>query len=90
MANPITLKPHLTTEELKKRYHWCQKAQEKTRWQALYLISKGMVAAEAVRRVGRASSWMTNLARRYNDQGAAELSVKRVKSRVIGRAPANN
>ena len=71
MANPITLKPHLTTEELKKRYHSCQKAQEKARWQVLYLISKGMVAAEAARRVGRSSCWITNLARRYNEQGAA-------------------
>lgn len=71
MANPITLKPHLTTEELKRRYHACQKAQEKVRWHALYLISKGMVAAEAARRVGRASSWITNLARRYNAQAAA-------------------
>ncbi len=70
MAQPITLKPHLTTEELKKRYHSCQKAQEKTRWHALYLISKGVVAAEAARRVGRASSWITNLARRYNERGA--------------------
>jgi len=51
MAQPITLKPHLTTEELKKRYHSCRKAQEKTRWHALYLISKGVVAAEAARRV---------------------------------------
>ena len=73
MANPITLKPHLTTEELKKHYHSCQKAQEKVRWQALYLISKGMAAAEAARRVGRASSWMTNVARRYNERGAAAV-----------------
>lgn len=78
MTKPITLKPHLTTEELKKRYRSCRKAQEKVRWHALYLISKGMVAAEAARRVGRASSWMTNLARRYNEQGAA--SVERQKS----------
>lgn len=78
MAKPITLKPHLTTEELKKRYHSCQKAQEKARWQALSLISKAMVAAEAARRVGRASSWITNLARRYNEQ--AGKAVERQKS----------
>lgn len=78
MAKPIKLKPHLTTEELKKRYRSCRKAQEKVRWHALYLISKGMVAAEAARRTGRASSWMTDLARRYNEQGVA--SVERQKS----------
>ena len=73
MAQPITLKPHLTTEELKKRYRSCRKAQEKARWHALYLISKGVVAAEAARRVGRASSWITNLARRYNERGAGAV-----------------
>lgn len=76
MTNPITLVPHLNTDELKKRYYGCRKSQEKTRWQALYLISSGMVAAEAARRVGRASSWITNLARRYNERGA-EAVVRR-------------
>jgi hypothetical protein len=57
MTKPITLKPHLTTEGLKKRYRSSsRKAQEKARWHALYLISKGAVAAEAARRAGRLMS----------------------------------
>jgi transposase len=76
MAGRIQLKPHLTTEELRTRYRLCQKPQEKVRWRALYLISKGMVAAAAARRVGRASSWITGLARRYNRAGAAAVSRK--------------
>src|SRR5215212_3879042 len=70
MAGRIQLKPHLTTEELRTRYRSCQKPQEKARWHALYLISTGMVAANAARHVGRASSWITSLARRYNRDGA--------------------
>jgi transposase len=70
MAGRIQLKPHLTTEELGTRYRSCQKPQEKVRWHALYLISKGMVAADAARRVGRASSWITALTCRYNREGA--------------------
>jgi transposase len=81
MATSIRLEPHLTTGELKKRYHNCRKAQEKVRLQALYLISKGVVAAEAARRVGRASSWMTNVVRRYNEGGAA--AVERKKSAKV-------
>jgi len=73
MAGRITLKPHLTTEELRQRYRSCQKPQEKVRWHALYLISKGAVAAAAARRVGRASSWITSLARRYNREGTAAV-----------------
>lgn len=74
MARRIELKPHLTTTDLHQRYRSCQKPQEKVRWHALYLISKGGVAAEAARRVGRANSWITNLARRYNQDGAAAIT----------------
>jgi transposase len=77
MARRIELKPHLTTNELRQRYRSCQKPQEKARWHALYLISKGIVAADAARRVGRANSWITNLARRYNQDGAAAVTRKK-------------
>lgn len=74
MARRIQLKPHLTTEELLSRYRSCQKPQEKVRWHALHLISKGAVAADVARRLGRASSWITSLTRRYNRDGAASIS----------------
>jgi transposase len=76
MGRRIELKPHLTTEELRKRYRSCTKPQEKARWHALYLIATGAVAAEAARRVGRASSWITSLARRYNRDGATAVARK--------------
>ena len=76
MARRIELNPHLTTEELRARYRSCQKPQEKVRWHALYLIAQGAVAADAARRVGRASSWITSLARRYNREGAAAIARK--------------
>lgn len=78
MAQRIQLKPHLTTEELRARYRSCQKPQEKVRWHALYLISQGAVAADAARRVGRASSWITALTRRYNREGASTLVRKQL------------
>jgi transposase len=77
MAGRIELKPHLTTEELLSRYRLSQKPPEKVRWHALYLISKGAVAADVARRLGRASSWITTLARRYNRDGAAAVSRKK-------------
>lgn len=78
MAKRIELELHLTTEELKKRYQTCPKLQEKVRWRALYLISNGMVAAEAAQKVGRVSSWMTNLARRYNAAGAPAVTRQKI------------
>jgi transposase len=70
MPQPITLKPHLSTEELYRRYRACRHTQEKVRWRALYLISDGEQANLAARRVGRTSGWITQLARRYNERGA--------------------
>lgn len=74
MAIPIILKPHLTTEELYRRYRRCRVPQEKTRWRALHLVSGGMQASEAARRVGRSSGWMTQVARRYNSKGAEAVA----------------
>jgi transposase len=70
MPQPITLKPHLSTEDLYRHYRACQRPQEKVRWRALYLISQGEQANRAARRVGRTSGWITQLARRYNERGA--------------------
>lgn len=79
MPSPIKLKPHLTTEELYQRYRKCQKPREKLRWRALYLIANGGIANDVAKRVGRSSGWMTNLARRYNELGAAGVSDQRTK-----------
>ncbi|OLE96615.1 MAG: hypothetical protein AUG75_18280 [Cyanobacteria bacterium 13_1_20CM_4_61_6] len=86
MVRRIELKAHLTTEELKRRYLACQKAQEKTRWRALHLISKGVRAAEAARRVGRTSGWVTQLVSRYNQQGPSAIPRQTGES-AAGRRP---
>src|ERR671912_1792332 len=77
MSRRITLKPHLTTEELFQRYRACRRPNEKARWRALYLISRGTLAAEAARRVGRTSGWVTQLTRRYNERGAEAVPDRR-------------
>jgi transposase len=79
MPSPITLKPHLTTDQLYQRYRKCQQARQKIRWQALYLIAKGGVANHVAKRVGRSSSWITTLARRYNQLGADGVADQRTK-----------
>ena len=69
MSRRITLKPHLTSDELYRRYRACRHPQEKLRWRALYLICGGTLANHAARQVGRSSGWITDLARRYNERG---------------------
>lgn len=85
MPEAIKLRPHLTTEQIYKHYKDCRHPQEKLRWRALYLISKGEQAARAARRVGRSSAWMTKLARRYNLNGPD--AVPNQRGEAIGRKP---
>lgn len=74
MPKIIVLKSHLTAEQLHQRYRACSKHNEKLRWKALFLIASGTRAAQAARRVGRSSGWVTKLAARYNDDGAAAVA----------------
>jgi len=85
MPKKIILEPHLTTDELYKRYRACTKPNEKLRWRALYLISSGVRAAEAARRVGRTSGWATQLAERYNRNGVGAVADWRPTERKSGR-----
>jgi transposase len=87
MPKKITLKPHLTTAELYKRYRACRQPNEKLRWRALSLISSGMRASEAIRRVGRTSGWVTQLTQRYNRLGVAAVADRRDEQQKTGRVP---
>ena len=77
MSRRIELQPHLSTAELYERYRACRRPNEKTRWRALYLISRGTLAAEAARRVGRTSGWVTQLTQRYNERGTEAVPDQR-------------
>ncbi len=87
MPKKIILKAHLTTDELYKRYRACRQPNEKLRWRALYLISSGLWASEAARRVGRTSGWATQLTQRYNRDGVEAVADRRNEQRKTGRVP---
>jgi transposase len=89
MPKRIELKPHLTTAELYRRYRQCREPQEKARWRALHLISQGRRAAEAARRAGRTSGWVTQLTQRYNARGAEAVATRRGAAKP-GPKPALN
>jgi transposase len=81
MRRRIELQPHRSTAELYERYRACRHPNEKTRWRALYLISRGTIASEAARRVGRTSGWVTQLTQRYNERGAEAVPDRRGAAR---------
>ena len=89
MSLRIELQPHLTTDELFQRYRACRHPNEKTRWRALYLISRGTLASEAARRVGRTSGWVTQLTQRYNESGGEAVPDQKGEARPGPRPAAS-
>jgi len=85
MPKKIILESHLATTELYKRYRACNIPNEKLRWRALYLISSGVRASEAARRVGRTSGWATQLTQRYNEGGIEAVADRCQEKRKTGR-----
>lgn len=80
MPAPIKLAEHLTTDQLKSKFYNCPRAQEKTRWHALYLISRGEKRGDVLHRLARSSAWIADLVKRYNQHGE-----KAVVNQKIGR-----
>ena len=83
----IDVAPHLTADEIDRRYRSCPDAAEKTRWQVLWRITRPghrRSVADAARVVGLTPRWARTLVRRYNGGGPDALADGR---RGNGAAP---
>ncbi|MBW4680361.1 MAG: helix-turn-helix domain-containing protein [Microcoleus vaginatus WJT46-NPBG5] len=72
----IKLTPHLSYEELTGRYRSCKNAKERSRWQAIWLLSRPdnpLSAEEVASVVGFSPDWVRKLAHRYNNYGTQGL-----------------
>lgn len=66
MAKRIELKPHLSTEELHRRSRSTENLIERARWEALWMLSKGLPREEVARSMGYGTEWVRRVAARYN------------------------
>lgn len=73
----IQLAPHLSSEELEHRYQAASDTTERSRWQILWLLSKGLLAREVAQSTGYSVYWIGQLARRYNNDGPASMIDRR-------------
>ncbi len=73
----IQLSPRLSTEELEQRYRATHDATERSRWQILWLLSKGLLAREVAESTGYSAYWIGQLAQRYNVEGPAGMEDRR-------------
>ncbi len=69
MAQRLTLEDYLTKPQLRRKYLSCRHSQEKKRWQALWLIADGAVAAHVADQLGMSRNWISQTVHRYNTGG---------------------
>jgi transposase len=81
MANArLPIVPHLTPEEIARRYRACRSGVEKTHWQILWLLTRSPqppAPADVAASVGLTPSWVRTIQKRWNAQGPAGLVDRR-------------
>src|SRR6476469_6707463 len=69
--------PHLSHEEIDRRYRSCSSAAEKTRWHVLWLVTRPdrpVSATAAAKLVGFTPAWGRAVLKRYNARGPDALT----------------
>ena len=69
MARQIHLQPHLSVDDLERRYRAAKEPNERSWWQILWLLSQGHTAVQVSAVTGYSASWIGQIAKRYNTQG---------------------
>ena len=65
MPKRIRLSPYLTDHELHKRYRHSLDPVERSRWQFLWLLARGLTAMAIARVTGYSAYWIGQIARRF-------------------------
>ena len=81
MARRISLEPHLTIDELERRYRSTKDPVERSRWHFLWLLARGLTATVIASITGYSAYWIGRIARRYNQQGPHGVKDFRRRSR---------
>jgi transposase len=69
MPRRIHLHPYLTDHELHERYRQAHDPVERSRWQFLWLLARGLTATAIAHVTGYSAYWIGQIARRYNTAG---------------------
>jgi transposase len=81
MAYPrLTIAPHLDPDEIARRYRACDAPVERSRWHALWLMTRpdgSRSADQAARLLGYSGNWARALVKRYNERGPDGLVDRR-------------
>jgi transposase len=82
MARPrLPIVPHLSPDQIARRYRTCRTGVEKTHWQVLWLLTRTAdppTPAAVAAQVGLTPAWVRTLLKRWNAEGPAGLGDRRV------------
>jgi transposase len=76
----LPIAPHLSPEEVARRYRTCRGGVEKAHWQILWLLTRPEAPpapAEVAARVGLTPAWVRTILKRWNAEGPAGLADRR-------------
>jgi hypothetical protein len=81
MARPrLPIAPHLSPDEIARRYRACRDGVEKTHWQILWLLTRSEAppaSAAVAAQVGLTPAWVRTLLKRWNAEGPDGLADRR-------------
>lgn len=86
MGRTITLKPHLSHEELKARYQSSRDPVESRRWHLLWLVSQQWYLLDAADSVGVSYSYARKVVYAYNRDGIGSITNRRRGRQMPSRA----
>jgi transposase len=73
MPKRLSLRPHLTVEELEHRYRHAKDGIARSHYQILWLLAQGRTSEEVAAVTGYSRNWIYELVRSYNRLGAEAL-----------------
>jgi len=77
MKKPITVKAHLSLEEVEARSRKAKDAVERSHWQIIWLLAQGKTTKEIQEFTGYCLAWICTIAHRYNPGGPQALGARR-------------
>src|SRR5260370_19373232 len=73
MARHIHLRPHLSVDDLERRYRAAKEPNARSWWQILWLLSQGHTAVQIAAVTGYSAYGIGQIAKRYNTEGPAGM-----------------
>lgn len=73
----IQIAPHLSTDDVERRYRQAHEPHERTWWQIVWLVSRGQTAKAVADTTGYSAYWVGQIVARYNAEGPAGMINRR-------------